>query len=397
MADLISDYARPASRDEWRFLTQCIATQCVHGGDVVPAELDVAGLDWKIILRLAEIHCVVPLLSAAVIAGKVRNVTPEAVADLRNRFHDSAQRGMSFVMELRGLLAGLRKAGIRCIPLKGPVLMLGSYRKMGLRYFDDLDLLVAPADVAGAVAALAELGYGGWDISQHLVAWHLDTESEYQLNCEDRGFVVDLHWALGRKYFTMPMDFDQLWNRTVRTKLIGTPVPDLSPEDLVLYLCYHGGRHLFGRLSWVCDVAATVTAHPDLDWDALMAKATQMGARRLTLLGLCLARGILGCSLPASVESAIQNESALPPLVATVSRGMFRDGDSPSSLGQQVEASLFHLRVRERNADRLRYLFWAAAPNMRDWNHSRLPRSLSFLLVLSRPVRLLRKHLASRK
>jgi putative nucleotidyltransferase-like protein len=394
MTDTILDFAPASSRAEWRFLTQCVAMQCVGGDGVAPDALDVTGLNWAMILRLAEAHCVVPLLAAAVLADMVKNVGPDAVADLKGRFRDSGQRGMSFVIELRSLLACLKSAGIRCIPLKGPVLMLGSYRKIGLRHFDDLDLLVAPTDVPGAVAALAKLGYTGWDIHEHWIASHINTESEHQLACKERGFIVDVHWALGRKYFTVPMGFDELWRRTGRTKLIGSPVPDLSPEDAIIYLCYHGGRHLFGRLSWLCDVAATVAAHPELDWETLMAQATRMGARRLTLLGLLLAREMLQCALPDSVNRSIEDEPALGTLAGTIARGMFREEKPTSSLRQQIEASLFHLRVRERTSDRLRYLFWAVAPNARDWGDTRLPRSLRFLFMFSRPIRLVRKHLA---
>ncbi len=353
---------------------------------------DAKGLNWNTILRLAEAHRVVPLLSAAVLANQAKGVSPKAAADLKGRFRYYSQRGMSFVMELRNVLGSLRQAGIPCIPLKGPVLTVGSYRKLGLRDFDDLDLLVAPADVTRAVAALANIGYAGWDIPAQWVATHLRTESEHNLVCDQRKVTVDLHWAIGRRYFTMPMDFESLWNRSAHTKLIGSAVPDLCAEDTVLFLCYHGGKHLFSRLTWVCDVAATITAHPNLDWDALLAMAAGMNARRLLLLGLRLAREMLGSELPVRIRAMIEAESALEPLVAMVLRGIFDETNSKPALQQQIEASLFHLRARERMSDRLRYLFWAAAPNARDWRDSRLPQSLSFLLVLTRPLRLLRKN-----
>lgn len=389
----ILDYAPGAIRNEWRLLIQCIATQCAPGGGTAPM-LDAAGLNWTKIIRLADMHCVSPLLASAVLANQVKDIAPDVAADLKNRLRDSSQKGMSFVIELRTVLACLKNAGIRAIPLKGPVLMVSSYKKIGLRDFSDLDVLVATADVPAAFAALATIGYTGWNMPQEWIASHLNTESEHQVGCDDRGFLVDLHWGMGRKYFTVPLDFDELWDRTVRTKLIGTPVPNLSPEDAVLYLCYHGGRHLFGRLSWVCDVAATVAAHPALDWDALMLRATQMGARRLTLVGLFLAREMLACELPDSVHKSINDDTVARALAVTIARSMFREEKPASSLRQQIDASLFHLRLRERPSDRLRYLYWASAPNLRDWGDTRLPRSLRFLFMFSRPVRLLRKHLS---
>ena len=334
-----------------------------EGTAVVP--IDAEGLNWSKVLRLAEANCVVPLLSAAVLANQVKGLTPEAAADLRDRFRHSAQRGMFFVMELRNLLASLKKAGIRCIPLKGPVLTVASYRKLGLRDFCDLDLWVAPADVIGTVSVLGGLGYSGWAIPQQGIAAHLRTECEHDLISKDRAVTVDLHWAIGRNDFTMPMDFEALWPRTARTKLIGSEVPDLSPEDTFIYLCYHGGRHLFSRLSWVCDVAATIAAHPTLDWDALVARATQMGARRLLLLGLCVAQELLGTELPLSLRQAFGREPCLKALLATVVRGIFREAGSTSAHRQQIEEYVFHLRVRERVIDRFRYLFWNALPDAR--------------------------------
>jgi hypothetical protein len=390
----VSKYASDPLRGEWHFLIQCVAMQLARDSDVVPPMPDAQGLNWSTILQLAEANRVVPLLSAVVLANRVKSVQPEAVADLRNRFRHHAQRGMFFAMELRNVLASLRQAGIRCIPLKGPVLTVGSYRKLGLRDFDDLDLLVAPADVTRAVDVLAKLGYTGWNIPERWIASHLSTESEHQLIREDSAVTLDLHWAVGRKYFTMPLDFEDLWRRTARTKLIGAEVPDLSAEDMVLFLCYHGGKHLFGRLSWICDIGATIAAHPDLDWDALLTSAAQMGARRLLLLGLCLAQDVLESVIPIRLRQLIRSESALDSLVAMVLRGMFGHANPTSPLKQQIAASLFHLRVRERTSDKFRYLIWAVEPNARDWRDSRLPRSLSFLLMLSRPIRLLRKNVA---
>jgi len=389
----IDDNAPQSCRGEWRFLIQCVAKQLAGDSDAMPLMPDGHGLNWTTILRLAEAHRVVPLLSALVLAGKAKDVPPEIAVELRNRFQYYAKKGMSFAMELREVLGALRKAGIRCIPLKGPVLTAGSYRKMGLRDFDDLDLLVAPADVTRTVDVLAKLGYAGWDIPQRWLATQLSTESEHQLICQERNVTLDLHWAVGRKYFTIPSDFEKLWARTTRTKLIGSDVPDLSSEDMILFLCYHGGKHLFSRLTWVCDIAAAIGAHPNLDWDVLLARAKQMGARRLLLLGLGLAQGLLQTILPIRVQQLIRDESALQPLTDMVLRGIFRETDSISKMKLQVETCRFHVRSRERTFDKLRYLVWAAQPNARDWLDSRLPPSLSFLLVLTRPIRLIQKNL----
>jgi hypothetical protein len=376
------------------FLLRCAAAAVAGRKRARTGRLDATGLDWKKILRLADANRVVPLLAAAVVANRVAGA-PESVADdLRNRFRDGAHHAMKLASELKQILFAFDQEKIRCIPLKGPVLAAGSYRSLGLRDFDDLDLLVAPADAPRAADVLSTLGFSGWEIPNHRVSAHLATECEHNLVCAERGVIVDLHWAIYRRYFTIPMDFQTLWRRARRVDVLGSAVPDLSAEDALLFLCFHGGKHLFHRLAWVCDIAAAIAAN--LNWEALLATATRAGARRLVLLGLYLAERLLGTELPDDVRRAIDADRIVRMLASQVIGVIFQKHAAASEVQQQLQASLFHLRVRERLSDRVRYCFWALAPNARDWSGSRLPAALSFLHVLSRPIRLLRKNLAAR-
>jgi hypothetical protein len=56
------------------------------------------------------------------------------------------------------------------------------------------------------------------------------------------------------------------------------------------------------------------------------------------------------------------------------------------------EEPLFHLRARERLADRARYALAMAAPTVKDWNALRLPDRLAWLYYLVRPARLILDH-----
>jgi hypothetical protein len=152
---------------------------------------------------------------------------------------------------------------------------------------------------------------------------------------------------------------------------------------------------LYHRLAWVCDVAAAIAAHPELDWNRLLENATRIGAQRLVLLGLYLAERLLGVRIPYSIRLRIQADRMLHLLTAEATGTIFQQRGPAQEFQRQLQACLFHLRVRERSSDRLRYVFWALAPNSRDWNASRLPAALEFLHLLSRPVRLLRKHLSA--
>ena len=54
----------------------------------------------------------------------------------------------------------LADAGIRCTPLKGPLLGEAIYGDPGRRLSSDIDLLVAPEQLQAAVEVVRGLGYG---------------------------------------------------------------------------------------------------------------------------------------------------------------------------------------------------------------------------------------------
>jgi hypothetical protein len=73
----------------------------------------------------------------------------------------AAARRWGVATELATLqvLGRLESAGIRAMPLKGSILARRLYRDVAVRSSVDVDVLVAPDELAAAVAAVAELGW----------------------------------------------------------------------------------------------------------------------------------------------------------------------------------------------------------------------------------------------
>jgi hypothetical protein len=100
------------------------------------------------------------------------------------------------LLELSGarVEAALAAAGIRASGLKGPALGRAVYGEPGRRLSSDIDLLVAPADLNPAVAAVRGLGYGA--PSDHIEASGLPL-LHFAL-AHERGELppVELHWRV---------------------------------------------------------------------------------------------------------------------------------------------------------------------------------------------------------
>ncbi len=77
----------------------------------------------------------------------------------------------------------------------------------------------------------------------------------------------------------------------------GQVVKSFSTDDLLFSLCVHGSRHIWERLSWICDVAELIKRQ-QLNWPALMDRAIKTDCERMFYLGLFLAERLLGASLP---------------------------------------------------------------------------------------------------
>ncbi|MCC9076253.1 nucleotidyltransferase family protein [Litorilinea aerophila] len=297
----------------------------------------------------------------------------------------------------RSLLLGrelgrLFQAGIPALAYKGPVLAQQYYGQCWLRPAQDLDLL-APASAWPAVRrTLLAHGY------QPVCSWHPgQREALQRLGSHEafwhpgRQLRLELHSRLLPIHHQVPLTAEQLWHARRPVSFQDTTIETLAPSHLLLALCIHGAKHRWERLKWVVDVAVVAEAHPDLDWPSLLEEVTRLGLRRLLLLGLALAHGLLAAPVPAEIRQAIHGDPAIHSLV----RGTLALWQEPGSGSPPVpfSAYAYYLRARERPGDRLRFVAaLLGQANPLDMKARQLPSSLMPAYRLLRPVRLVRTH-----
>jgi hypothetical protein len=222
----------------------------------------------------------------------------------------------------------------------------------------------------------------------------------YSFIDDESGVEVEIHPSLAHRAFQYAPDMDGVWDRAVPVSIGGRDVLTLSPEDLMVFLCVHGAKHEWDQLIWVCDVAEALRAYPDLNWTTIRLRAAETGSLRMLQLGLYLAHEIAGVGLP--LEAAVlAAHPSLPHLARQAWSRMLDPIDRKPGLLQQLR---FHIGVRERPAER-----WAQAreklsdhfrdlvqgvrvllaPSAADQNFVALPRRMTALYYIVRPVRVL--------
>ena len=351
-------------------------------------------IDWDGLIQAARHHGVVPLLARNLHEVGRDRCPRHVLDDLQSESRLVLEKSFRLVAELGELLELLRSLGIPAVPFKGPVAAIAYYGDLGLRTFNDLDLLVPEVSAREAWRLLVERGYEpqfplepGWR------EVHLRTGFEHLFRHRESGLPVDLHWHLMPPGYSFTPSSEEPWSRRETIRVGGREVETLAPEPMLLFLCLHGAKHDWSSLEWVCDVAELIRARPALDWDVVLDWSSSPGRRRLVDLGLHLAHRLLGASVPLHVLDRSGSDGELPAFLDEAARNPTAVGDVPAPTAWKRTVGSLFFRAMEHPRDRLRFLHDTfLLPTPLEWEMLPLPPSLAPVHYALRPVRLALKH-----
>ena len=234
----------------------------------------------------------------------------EPGAALRKHYLSSAAANTLLLRELGTVLHALRSAGVPAIPLKGACLAEPVYRDIALRPMADLDLLVRPADMPGALHVLQGLGYASdqpFDPAAQPTDFQ-DMPMMSKAGCAP----IELHWTLVTPLCNArlgPDELDGIWSRAVHATIAGEPALTCAPEDLLLHLCMHASVHhrFYGiTLRHFVDIARVCRHHAaSLDWTAFAERANRWGVSNGVRVALVLAAEWTEFAAPDEVYAAL--------------------------------------------------------------------------------------------
>jgi len=330
-------------------------------------------------------HGVMPLLY-----WNLNKVCPDAVPAntfqrLRTNFFQISARNLSLAGELLKVLHHLKEQGIPAIPFKGPTLAVLAYGHLSLRQFGDLDIFVSKRDLPRAAEILLSHGYQARD--QLNQEHHRDPlEEKYHTFIRQDGLVgIDLQWMIADSQFSFQLDHEDWQARLIPVPLAGSSVLSFPPEVMLLILCVHGSKHRWTRLQWVCDVAELIRAHPRMDWEDVMGRASRLGGQRMLTLGIVLAHDLLGTALSAQELKRLRQDKVAEALARQLRFQLFLEGERVHGSG---EPSAFYLQLRERWWDKAKYAMYLCVqrkPIATVQGSRPLPSSLTFLYYLLWP------------
>ena len=319
-------------------------------------------IDWQYLTQTADRHGVLSLMYS-----RFNNICPEAVPESilnqwRRTFQFIAQRNLFLTGELVNLLKSLKEENIVALPYKGSVLATLIYKNVALRRFGDLDIIVQQKDIFAVRELLIAQGYRpDKEMTDAQLVKYLNSKTEhtYDFIHEDKNVFLEIHWRIAPKYIT-PIAAKDLWPDLEPFSLAGTTINNLPLEDWLPILCVHGSRHVWERLSWLCDIATLIHKNPDMNWEKVVQQANNWGCQRMLFLGLYMAHDLFSVELPPEMWQQIKKvEPIVRGIAPQVYEQLFAEvRTSDKFMGR----TFYHIQVRERLNHKFLYiqsfLYW---------------------------------------
>lgn len=356
--------------------------------DDIQARID-AGVDWEAVAFLIDHHRASALCLQTLAKLDQETVPPAFLRSLQAECTESTRNALALMNALHKLVALLQEQDIEFACFKGVVAAQLIYGQLSMRNFSDIDLFVRPSDHARTEQLLIDNGFR--------ITHRYDGAFQSGLRDDKRRVNIDLHWGIPPQ--ELGLDSHLLWDELSTLEIGNKAVPTFSFNDTLLLTAVNATKEYWeSRLYRFCDLAELIQHRPQIDWNGIFRRANQLGCQRALFTALIVAHRLLAAPLPRDIAQTLGSHQALTPLVEELiaqiqqSHLVPEEEDNYRQTLYVKSDKHYFLMLQDNLSGRLRYwLHWALIPSAADREFVKLPKSLSGLYYLIRPVRLLLK------
>lgn len=353
-------------------------------------------IDWDKLVKECIRHKVLPLVFQN-LTLICRDSFPE---NLKKQLEDgyifeNSLHNFSLVEQLFSVLELLKKNSIMAVPFKGPVLAQSLFGDFTLRRYLDLDIFISRKDAEKSVDILLSKGFiperGSLPQGREKKKAYLEKIVNISLIHPDKHLAIDLQWDISNRFSNVPIVLEDLQERLEQVVLSSKNVPSLPPEELLCYLTLHGTKHRWLFLDMICCISELIRTRRDINWSHTEKFAAKIHCTNVLLLGLFIARDLLGAELPGHINKRIDKQKSIKKLAEKVYEGLF--SNYMENMVTPEKFDLFLFQIKDGLSDKIRYCIKILfVPSKVDLRFFSLPESLSSLRYILRPIRLITEY-----
>lgn len=273
------------------------------------------GVDWERFLAMVKRHRVHGLAHRALGSAGVALPVPVRAA-LSEQARSIAFQNVAMAADYVALDAALAAAGVARLFVKGLTLAKLAYGDLGIKANHDIDILIAPDDLAAAVAVIEARGFRmivPAKARARIATWHRYSK-ESSWRHVDTGRMIDLHTALTDS--PLSLAGVGVASPSQAVAIAGArSVATLKADDLFAYLAVHGASSGWSRLKWIADFAALFGACDDAELRRLYAHADAIGAGRAAALAVLLAGRVFDRAIGDDLRDTLLHDRAVAPML----------------------------------------------------------------------------------
>jgi len=355
-------------------------------------EVEVDHIDWKLLVREGHAHNVIPMLFAGLNSlNDKQSVPPVFLKYIREEAKKIFAKNLRLQSELLSLAELLNKENINYIVYKGVMISKLFYQQIGLREFNDNDILINQQDLPVVRDLLLQRGYEPIiplnEIGEKKI---LKFEKEFCFVKRKDGEIlqeIDVHWMLLRPSFAMPITYARLMPDISILKVGESEVSTLSPECSFVILCiHHGVNEGWSKVKYLLDIHLAIEFINSADsWSEVMTIAQKLDVLRVVHTSLLITKRYLNSDIPDQILNKALND---PKAIELCEQHEFVKNESHWHVLKRKIALRDHT-----SKFRLVFNHFAelASPNYADQEFIKLPKpdKMFWMYYLIKPVRIL--------
>jgi hypothetical protein len=284
-----------------RVTTEVLAREVVNPSEVEPAWNE---FEWGVARAVSAMHGL-----GALLANRSRWRGPGCWATFlrEQRDHGFAHYQRAGVI-LRQIDAAARSAGIPCIALKGSALRTLNLHRAGERPMGDIDLLVAPHDVAAWTEVLASIGYeSAYSMRRHDVFAPVAREEPHAFAEHARNPLrIELHTRIAECLPATAIDItQQLWPSELLPGINGYASRVQLLRHILLHTAGNMRAHAL-RFIQLYDIAELGRRLQKDEWLQLLETRDSRGRPWWIFPPLALAERYLPGSIPSEILASFR-------------------------------------------------------------------------------------------
>jgi hypothetical protein len=375
---------------ELNFVILCSQIKPTPDQTLIIKNIADSALNWDLVYEIALDQRTLLILSQTckkVIPNKIPSIIAEKFKSIS---FQNVARNLHFLNFVLNIILLFKRKDIDVIPFKGLMTAQGLYGDIGLRFFSDIDLLVKKDKASEAWFLLKKNGFKPeLDLNIHQIKKYIDVEDNISF-FNKKKITMELHWEMSGTYLPNPLVFEDIEDRLKTITIEKQRIKDISPEDLLIYLCIHGAKHGWEYLEQICSVSELLKTKKDLDWSLVETLSAKWRCSNILLLGLNLAKVLFKAPLPGEISLKIRENKMIMDISQTVLNNMFNSHHESLSFLRPERFANLHIKIKDQLFDKILYfLRLAFRPTKKEWLYFPVWAPLSFTHYLLRPIRLI--------